>query len=409
MTTETSLRTGAKYQSSGRKREFIAAQIAGSLAVVMLVMFPVAAWNAPPIVGETTRLSVASDGSEGNGSSALPAISADGRYVAFESLARNLVSDDTNNFADIFVHDRQTGETTRASVASDGAEANHASLAPGISADGRYVAFWSSASNLVPDDTNDTADIFVRDRHTGETTRVSVSSDGTEANGFSAFIPTISADGRYVAFQSSATNLVSGDTNNFADIFVHDRQTGETTRASVAGDGTEGNNSSDYPSISADGRYVAFHSSASNLVPDDTNDTADIFVHDRQTGETTRVSVASDGTEVSRPYNSYSPQSVPTDDTLHSIRRRSTSCQTTLMPRGITSSMTGRLARLQGYPCRVTGQKRVDTVAFCRRSVPTVDTFLLTRMRAPWSMVTPTISGTSSSMTGRRARPPGHP
>jgi Tol biopolymer transport system component len=242
-------------------------------------------------------VSVASDGTQGNSHSGSPSISADGRYVAFASYASNLVPGDTNGVMDVFVHDRLTGQTTRVSVASDGTQGNGESRYPSISADGRYVAFMSYASNLVPGDTNGKADVFVHDRLTGQTTRVSVASDGTQGNGDSWGWPSISADGRYVAFESSASNLVPGDTNGRADIFVHDRLTGQTTRVSVASDGTQGNNSSVWPSISADGRYVAFMSYASNLVPGDTNGALDIFVHDRLTGQTTRVSVASDGTQ----------------------------------------------------------------------------------------------------------------
>jgi uncharacterized repeat protein (TIGR01451 family) len=246
--------------------------------------------------GETTRVSVASDGSQGNGYSQHPSISSGGRHVAFISWASNLVPGDTNEVNDVFVHDRATGETIRVSVASDGAQANGESHNPSISADGRHVAFTSFASNLVPGDTNGGYDVFVHDRETGETTRVSVASDGTEAN-YGSHYPSISADGRYVAFDSDASNLVPGDTNWHTDVFVHDRETGETTRVSVASDGTEANSGSSHPSISVDGQYVAFTSWASNLVPGDWNDTIDVFLYDRETGETTRVSVASEGTE----------------------------------------------------------------------------------------------------------------
>ncbi len=246
--------------------------------------------------GQTTRVSVASDGSEGNSSSYDPSISADGRYVAFASAASNLVPGDTNYVMDIFIHDRTTGQTTRVSVALDGSQVNSASEHPSISADGRYVAFTSYASNLVPGDTNNGTDVFVHDRITGQTTRVSVASGGRQAN-YESNNPFISADGRYVTFYSEASNLVPEDTNEIPDIFVHDRTTGQTTRVSVASDGSEGNDQSYYPSISADGRYVAFSSDASNLVPGDTNWQGDIFIHDRTTGQTTRVSVASDGSE----------------------------------------------------------------------------------------------------------------
>ena len=250
--------------------------------------------------GVTTRVSVATNGAQGNGQSEWPEISADGRYVAFQSLASTLVSGDINAACDIFVHDRDTGATTRLSVATDGTPGNDASLDPAIGADGRYVAFTSTATNLVAADTNATQDIFVHDRDTGVTTRVSVATDGTEGNGYSIG-PAISADGRYIAFSSVASNLVAGDTNARRDIFVHDRDTGVTTLVSVATDGTPGNDSSGDSAISADGRYVAFTSAATNLVADKTNATWDIFVHDRDTGVTTRVSVATDGSQGNDP------------------------------------------------------------------------------------------------------------
>ena len=247
--------------------------------------------------GQTTRVSVASDGTEGNCNSDFPSLSVNGRYVAFDSCADNLVSGDSNGFVDTFVHDRATGQTTLVSVASDGTQGNESSSSHvSISANGRYVAFQSFASNLVSGDTNNTLDVFVHDRQTGQTTRVSVRSNGTQGNGLSAH-PSISANGRYVAFASSASNLVNGDNNGAEDVFIHDRKTGRTTLVSVASDGTPGNGESAFPSLSANGHYVAFFSSASNLVSGDTNFTSDIFVHDRQTGRTTRVSVASDGTQ----------------------------------------------------------------------------------------------------------------
>jgi Tol biopolymer transport system component len=249
--------------------------------------------------GETTRVSVATDGTEANGRSlGPPVLSADGRVVAFLSEASTLVPDDTNGRADVFVHDRRTGETTRVSVATDGTQGDDYSLEAALSADGRVVAFVSEARTLVPDDTNGRADVFVHDRRTGETTRVSVASDGTQANGGSGGVA-LSADGQVVAFLSAANTLVVDDSNDTSDVFVHDRQTGETTRVSIATDGTEGNGPSNWgvPALSAKGRVIVFGSEASTLVPDDTNGAVDVFVHDRQTGETTRVSVATDGTE----------------------------------------------------------------------------------------------------------------
>jgi len=249
-----------------------------------------------PNVGITTRVSVASDGTQANAHTDSFEISGDGRYVAFATTANNLVSGDTNNTMDVFVHDRQTGQTTRVSVSSGGTQATQHCEAPDISADGRYVAFQSAAFQLVPSDTNGYKDIFVHDRQTGNTTRVSVSSLGTQANGGSGY-PALSADGRFVAFSSWAANLVPFDLNARTDIFVHDRQTGETTLVSVASDGTQGNGDSIVPMISGDGRYVTFYSTATNLVTGDTNSAGDIFLHDRQTGQTTRVSIASNGAQ----------------------------------------------------------------------------------------------------------------
>ena len=150
------------------------------------------------------------------------------------------------------------------------------------------MAFVSNSSNLVAGDANGTYDIFVRDRQTGATERVSVSSNGTEANGFSS-LPAISADGRYVAFQSSASNLVSGDTNAVDDIFIHDRQSGTTERVSVGAGGVQGNGPSEFPAISADGRCAAFASAATNLVAGDTNGASDVFVRDRRPAGFTSV------------------------------------------------------------------------------------------------------------------------
>jgi Tol biopolymer transport system component len=268
--------------------------------ITSFLLFTLTAGNVTTIhaaPNDTIRVSVASDGTEANDHSYSPlSISADGRYVAFGSYATNLVSDDTNNIGDIFIHDTLNGTTTRVSVASDGTEADGYSYSPSISADGRYVAFGSYATNLVSDDTNNIGDIFIHDTLNGTTTRVSVASDGTEADGYS-YSPSISADGRYVAFVSRATNLVSDDTNNIDDIFIHDTLSGTTTRVSIASDGTEANGFSNSPSISANGRYVAFESYATNLVANDQNNASDIFVHDILNGTTTRVSISWIGRE----------------------------------------------------------------------------------------------------------------
>jgi len=243
----------------------------------------------------TTRVSVASDGTEGNGLSERPSLSAKGRFVAFASEASNLVDGDTNGYRDIFVRDRLLGLTTRVSVSSQGTQSNGPSDSPAISGDGRLVVFYSEASNLVDGDTNGVADVFVHDRQTGTTTRVSVDSLGQQANAASD-MPAISADGRYVAFSSLADNLVSGDTNVTRDIFLHNMETAETVRASLDEGGAEGTGSNEYPSLSGDGRIVAFTSYAS-LVATDTNNMPDIYVRDILLGQTFLVSVDSSGNQ----------------------------------------------------------------------------------------------------------------
>jgi len=205
---------------------------------------------AGPVAGQVTeRVSVDSLGVQGNGDTYEASISADGRYVAFESAASNLVSGDTNSFTDVFVRDRQSGTTKRVSVSSLGAQGNNDSNGASISADGRYVAFSSRASNLIGGDTNVTSDVFVRDRQSGTTERVSIGSGGAQANDASG-PASISADGRFVAFVSDATNLVSGDTNGVTDIFVRDRVSGTTERVSIDSGGLEGDSGSYQPALS---------------------------------------------------------------------------------------------------------------------------------------------------------------
>lgn len=244
----------------------------------------------------TTRVSVATGGGQVNGDSFNAAFSGDGRFVAFDSVATNLIVGDTNNVSDVFVHDRQTGQTTRVSVATGSVQANGGSFAPALSTDGRFVVFHSTATNLVAGDTNNVSDVFVHDRQTGETTRVSVATGNVQGNAASQ-AGDISEDGRWVAFESSATNLVIGDSNGFIDLFMHDRQTGATTRVSVATGGGQGNEASLEPAISENGRFVAFLSYASNLVTGDTNGNGDVFVHDRQTNTTTMMSVTTGGVQ----------------------------------------------------------------------------------------------------------------
>ena len=231
----------------------------------------------------TERVSLSSSGVQGNASSQGPSISGDGRFVAFESGATNLVSGDTNGFMDIFVRDRLNGVTVRASVNNASGQGNGNSQDPSISADGSFVTFSSDASTMIGPfafDTNGFEDVFCRDLVNGGTGLLSLSSTSVQGNGAS-IAPSISADGRFVAFQSRASNFVSGDTNGEHDIFVCDRSAHTVERVSVASDGTQGNDSSLDPSISADGRFVAFASNSDNLVTGDSNDQWDIFLHDR--------------------------------------------------------------------------------------------------------------------------------
>ena len=245
------------------------------------------------VTGTTQRVSVNSEGSQGNNNSANPVTSADGRYVVFESNADNLIANDTNFAQDIFVRDLVTVTTQRVSVNIEGSQGNNNSANPVISADGRYVAFESDADNLIANDTNLVQDIFVRDLVNGTTQRVNLANDGSET-GLSSE-PSISAEGRYVAFTSYASNLVFGDSNNTADVFVRDLVNGTTQRVSITNGGFELNNQSRNPSISADGRYVAFESDADNLVPGDINEFIDIFVRDLVNGTTKLVSISKDG------------------------------------------------------------------------------------------------------------------
>jgi subtilisin-like proprotein convertase family protein/Tol biopolymer transport system component len=339
----------------------------------------------------TEMVSVASDGSQSYDTAGAiafrPALDGNGSRVAFESRADDLLVEplkDANFVADVFVRDRRKGVTRRVSVPNDGRQVSAPSGASSVSPDGRFVAFHSdadltngasatrdvflhdldtgqtalleirrrepvlamgagivgvlsndsnaqafvhqgSSSRLIgsrvfqlslntngevavfdssaqsaPGDTNGVTDVFAHDLTTGETRLVSVAGSG-QAGDQSSRNPSVSGDGRFVAFQSDADNLVAGDTNSATDVFVHDRTTGATERVSLASDGTQGDRASLLPQrstrvLSSDGRFVAFESFATNLVPDDTNGAADVFVHDRLTGITERVSVASDGT-----------------------------------------------------------------------------------------------------------------
>jgi Tol biopolymer transport system component len=270
---------------------------AGLVAASLVMGAPAGAGASaiPAAVGAgevTTRMLVGPDRQEANGDSDDPAISADGQFVVFTSKATNLVEGDTNGLSDVFVRNLMTQVTHRVSVSSGEEQAIGGGSSEGtISADGRFVAFTSFASNLVPGDTNDSTDVFVRDRRLQVTRRVSVGPGGQQANCCGSGAPAISAHGRYVAFLSDATNLVPGDTNNRLDVFVRDRTAQLTRRVSVGPGGQQAGGSSFDPAISAHGRYGACVSDASNLVPGDTNVLEDIFVRDRLAQVTRRVSV----------------------------------------------------------------------------------------------------------------------
>jgi uncharacterized repeat protein (TIGR01451 family) len=248
------------------------------------------------LTGETTRLSVATGGDEANNASYNPLVSANGRYVLFTSYASNLVPNDTNNWSDAFILDRVTGSLERI-VNDAGKQLNGNTYVTDISADGRFVGVASEADNLVLGDTNGQNDVFIIDRATGITERVDVASDGGEANVGSWYYALLSDDGRYVAYYSDSSNLVPGDTNGQTDVFVRDRFKKTTTRISVGPNGEEGNNASYFPKLSSNGRFIAFTSQASNLVDGDTNGRTDVFLYDQLTGKPSRVSLGPDGVQ----------------------------------------------------------------------------------------------------------------
>ncbi|MEV0262598.1 hypothetical protein AB0I49_14785 [Streptomyces sp. NPDC050617] len=311
-----------------------------------LVLLPVAAAAAWPEAPRAAVPGLASDGAQAIGSSGVAAVSADGRYAVFSSTADDLVPGDTNGEADLFVKDLRTGATELVSAAADGTRADSWSAEPAISADGRYVAFTSAATNLVPGDADGAPGIFVRDRRTGRTERITGGTEripgggtgggtgsGTGAgtaggigagtgSGAGAGVgtgartaggagsgadrgarsPAISADGNVVAFVSARADLVPGDTNGVRDVFAYDRRTHTTRRASVASDGAQADAASASPVVSADGHHVAFASRATNLgaartpvhtAPDPRP--YPFYVHDLRTGRTRTASVSWDG------------------------------------------------------------------------------------------------------------------
>lgn len=289
------------------------------------------------VVNQIAQVNLSSGGAQSNSEDSTSgiAINEDGKFVAFESRGSNLVTGDTNGAADIFVRDRATGKTIRVSVSSNGGQGNGASTLPSISANGRYVAFMSSASNLVADDSNNASDVFIHDRDTDNdgifdeegqtsTVRVSVSSDGAQANG-SSTAPSISGDGRYITFWSAATNLVNNDTNGVGDIFLHDTKLGITTRVSVGRNGEQANGfSAFFSSISNDARFVAFESLATNIVPNDTNGAGDIFL--AQAGPSAPTELVAQGISTSQINLTWKDNA--NDETRYIVERSSNNGQT---------------------------------------------------------------------------------
>jgi Tol biopolymer transport system component len=254
--------------------------------------------SSTSIAQNAKRVSLGEMGFEGNDNSDICAssLSTDGQFLAFDSFATNLVALDYNRHADVFVRDLEQNTTVRVSLNSSGVEGSMASTAPSISGDGRFIAFQSYADNLIINDQNFDEDVFVHDRQSGQTECISVGMFGRTGNGRS-WSPVISADGHYVCFVSRASDLVSADGNWNADVFVYDRWNGSMERISIDSNGVEANSFSESASMSADGRVIAFCSHASNLVVEDSNSRKDIFVHDRLYGDTMRVSLSETGNQ----------------------------------------------------------------------------------------------------------------
>ncbi len=249
--------------------------------------------------GAITRLSVSNTGAQGNGPSGQwglsggSAIDHAGDHVVFQSAAGNLVSGDTNGVSDIFHYHRPSSTLVRVSLTALGGQANGNSQDPSISADGTHVAFTTDATNLVTPDGNGVSDVVVIELGTSNRHRASRSSGGNQGDGPSGR-PALSSDGRLVAYESFATNLVGNDTNGTIDVFVHDTATQTTERVSVGWTGAEANNYAYQPSISADGSRVAFTSASSNLTPGG-NGIQSVYVRDRSLGTTERWGQGSDG------------------------------------------------------------------------------------------------------------------
>ena len=274
--------------------------IAGSFDITLTVSDGQNTASATQIIyvrDKIERLTILSDGTEPNGSSFRPKISGDGRYVAFESNASNLVPGDTNGMSDIFLKDTVLNTITRVSVDSSGAQAEQSSLSADISENGQFILFSSQAKNLDTSVLNFWPDIYVHDRISGSTENISVSSDGAPSWGVSENGARISASGRYVSFSSRGRLLVEGDTNEQSDIFIRDRLLKTTKRVSVSSMGAQSNKASYYSVISGNGRFVVFSSNANNLdtLDTDSGGTTDVFLHDTLYGTTRLISKNNQG------------------------------------------------------------------------------------------------------------------
>jgi Tol biopolymer transport system component len=244
---------------------------------------------------QAALISRAPDGAEGNGTSSLPDLSDDGRFIVYQSWADNLVGDDTNAACDIYLFDRLDGSTTRVSIPGTGGEADGSSTHPAISGDGRFVSFSSEATNLVPDDTNGVADMFVVDRESGAIDRVNVSTDGQQADASGGLFPesALSEDGRYVAFLSMAGNLVATPAPpTVTQVYLRDRVRGTTRRVSVSTAGEPADDRCFHPTLSADGRLIGFQSQARNLLAADQDTMADAYIADRRTQSVRMISAS---------------------------------------------------------------------------------------------------------------------
>lgn len=263
------------------------------LLIIILIFILSVCGVAEASVNTTKIISIPTNESLSNNNSYEPSISADGRYIAFTSYANNLVLNDNNGFCDIFIRDNHLNTTKRISISNTGEEGNGNSFEPSISSNGRYVAFTSYATNLVPDDNNGFSDVFIYDLFLNITKLVSISSKGEQGNQ-NSHGASINGNGHFIAFTSFATNLVTDDTNEASDIFIRDMVSATTKRCSVSSKGSQGNFDSADPSISDDGQFISFTSSANNLVAEDSNECADIFVYN-QLGGIEIVSISNKG------------------------------------------------------------------------------------------------------------------